>query len=229
MALVFREAHAAPDKKKLNEEYFVLENTGGVAVSTGGLQVISGRKGKRGSLLGVIDPGFMLQPGEKIIVVCGSPGKKSHGEPPDARGACASTTCCSARACCTATGTMIRFTLNQMEIARLDYDAAAPDGIAAGRVLGPTPPCEAEVRSGTELEVASPSAATTSPMIVACATPRARSASTNASARSASSAMSRPPAVCGSSIKPARPASTPAATRTLGLVVRPGWWRSPWS
>src|SRR5882672_5249936 len=82
MALIFREAHAAPDKKRLNEEYFVLENTGGTAVSTAGLQVVAARKGKRGSVLGVIDPGFMLQPGEKIIVVSGVPGKKSHGEPP---------------------------------------------------------------------------------------------------------------------------------------------------
>ena len=29
------------------------------------------------------------------------------------------------------TGTTIRLTLNQMEIARLEYDAAKPDGIAA--------------------------------------------------------------------------------------------------
>ena len=85
MALQFREAHATADKKQLNGEWFVLENAGATSVSTAGLQVISGRKGKRGSVLGVIDPGFMLQPGEKILVVSGIPGKKSHGDPPDAR------------------------------------------------------------------------------------------------------------------------------------------------
>ena len=130
MPLVFREAHAAPDKKKLNEEWFILENTGASSINTRGLQVLTGKPGQRGSFLGTIDPGFMLQPGEKILVASGSPGKKSHGEPPAAdkmrvyhllqregllRGA----------------GTIIRFTLNQMEIAKLIYDPAAPNGIGA--------------------------------------------------------------------------------------------------
>src|SRR6185369_16346742 len=82
MALLFREAHAASDGKRINEEYFVLENSGAVAISTAGLQVVSARKGKRPSVLGVIDPGFMLQPGEKILVISGVPGKKAHGDPP---------------------------------------------------------------------------------------------------------------------------------------------------
>jgi hypothetical protein len=129
MALIFREAHASSDKKKLNEEYFVLENTGGVAVSTGGLQVIAGRKGKRGSVLGVIDPGFMLQPGEKIIVVSGFPGKKSHGEPP-ARDGMRVYHLLQREGLLQGTGTTIRLALNQMEIARFEYDAAKPDGIA---------------------------------------------------------------------------------------------------
>ena len=129
MALIFREAHAAPDKKKLNEEYFVLENTGGVAVSTGGLQVIAGRKGKRGAVLGVIDPGFMLQPGEKIIVVSGFPGKKAHGEPP-ARDGMRVYHLLQREGLLHGTGTTIRLALNQMEIARFEYDAAKPDGIA---------------------------------------------------------------------------------------------------
>jgi hypothetical protein len=130
MGLIFREAHAAPDKKKLNEEYFVLENNGGVAVSTGGLQVIAGRKGKRGSVLGVIDPGFMLQPGEKIIVVSGFPGKKAHGDPPT-RDGMRVYHLLQRESLLQGTGTTIRLALNQMEIARLEYDAAKPDGIAA--------------------------------------------------------------------------------------------------
>jgi hypothetical protein len=131
MPLVFREAHAAPDKKKINEEWFILENTGASAINTRGLQVLSGhidRNKNRGSFLGTIDPGFMLQPGEKILVASGSPGKKAHGEPPTPekmrvyhllqregilRGA----------------GTIIRFTLNQMEIAKLVYDPASPNGV----------------------------------------------------------------------------------------------------
>ncbi len=135
MALVFREAHAASDKKKINEEYFVLENTGGVAVSTGGLQVIAGRKGKRGAVLGTIDPGFMLQPGEKIIVVSGFPGKKAHGEPPT-RDGLRVYHLLQREGLLQGTGTTIRLALNQMEIARLDYDAEKPDGIAAAVAPG---------------------------------------------------------------------------------------------
>src|SRR3569623_1692194 len=91
MALVFREAHAAPDKKRINEEYFILQNDGATAINTARLQVISsklprpGQKQQRGSLLGIIDPGFMLQPGDKILVASVPPGKKPHGEPPPPR------------------------------------------------------------------------------------------------------------------------------------------------
>ena len=128
MPLVFREAHAAPDKKKINEEWFVLENTGAASINTRGLQVLSGKKGQRGSFLGTIDPGFMLQPGEKIVIASGSPGKKAHGEPPVPEKM--RVYHLLQRECILhGGGTLIRFTLNQMEIARLVFDPAAPSGI----------------------------------------------------------------------------------------------------
>ena len=134
MALMFREAHSAPDKKKLNEEWFVLENTGAAAINTRGLQVLSGhidrKKGQRGSFLGTIDPGFMLQPGEKIVVASGSPGKKSQGEPP-APEKMRVYHLLQRERLLQGAGTIIRLTLNQMEIARLVYDPAAPQGVAA--------------------------------------------------------------------------------------------------
>ncbi|HVR61995.1 MAG TPA: hypothetical protein VMU50_08855 [Polyangia bacterium] len=129
MALIFKEAHAAPDRKKINEEYFVLENTGASAISTGGLQVIAARKGKRGSLLGVIDPGFTLQPGEKIIVASGMPGKKSHGEPP-AREGLRTYHLLQREPLLGGEGTIIRLCMNQFEVSRLLFDPAAPDGVA---------------------------------------------------------------------------------------------------
>ena len=129
MPLVFREAHAAPDKKKINEEWFILENTGASAINTRGLQVLSGKLGQRGSFLGTIDPGFMLQPGEKILVASGSPGKKSQGEPPTPE-KMRIYHLLQREPLLNGTGTTIRFTLNQMEIARLTYDPAVPNGIA---------------------------------------------------------------------------------------------------
>jgi hypothetical protein len=129
MALVFREAHAAPDKKRINEEWFVLENAGASAISTAGLQVAAGRKGKRPSVLGVIDPGFTLQPGEKILVVSGYPGKKSHGEPP-ARDGMRTYHLLQREGLLQGDGTIIRLTLNQAEVARLVFDPKAPTGVA---------------------------------------------------------------------------------------------------
>jgi hypothetical protein len=128
MALMFREAHAAPDSKKVNEEYFVLENSGASAVSTAGLQVVSARKGKRGSILGVIDPGFMLQPGEKILVVSGVPGKKAHGDPP-ARDGMRTYHLFQKERLLPGPGTILKLALNQVAVAKLVYDPAAPEGI----------------------------------------------------------------------------------------------------
>jgi hypothetical protein len=125
---VFREAHAAPDKKKINEEWFVLENTGASAINTRGLQVLSGKAGQRGSFLGTIDPGFMLQPGEKICIASGSPGKKSQGEPP-APEKMRVYHLLQRERLLQGAGTIIRLALNQMEIARLTFDPDSPTGV----------------------------------------------------------------------------------------------------
>ena len=129
MPIRFREAHAAPDKKRLNEEWFVLENDGATAINTRGLQVISGKQGKRGSVLGVIDPGFMLQPGEKILVASGVPGKKSHGEPPTREGM-RTYHLFQRDPLLQGHGTLLRLAMNQVEVARLLYDPAAASGVA---------------------------------------------------------------------------------------------------
>ena len=99
MPLMFREAHATADKKQLNGEWFILENAGATSVSTAGLQVISGKKGKRGSVLGVIDPGFMLQPGEKILVVPASPERSRTATRRRARGCARTTSSRRSRSC----------------------------------------------------------------------------------------------------------------------------------
>jgi hypothetical protein len=131
MALQFEEIHAAPDTKKINEEWFVLANTGGTAVSTAGLSVIVSKPGKRGSVLGQIDPGFLLQPGERILVVTGVPGKKSQGEPPSREGMRVYHLF-QRESLLRGSGTIIRFALNQMDVAKVTYDKEAKNGIAAG-------------------------------------------------------------------------------------------------
>jgi hypothetical protein len=130
MPLQFEEIHAAPDAKKINEEYFVLANNGGTAVSTAGLSVIVSRPGKRGSVLGQIDPGFLLQPGEKILVVTGVPGKKAQGEPPTREGLRVYHLF-QREALLRGNGTVIRFALNQIDVAKVTYDKEAKNGIGA--------------------------------------------------------------------------------------------------
>jgi hypothetical protein len=129
MPLVFEEVHAAPDKKKVNEEFFVLANTSASAVSTAGLSVIVSRPGQRGSVMGQIDPGFVLQPGERILIMSGIPGKQSQGQPP-AREGLRTYYLFQREGLLRGSGTTLRFAINQVDIARVTYDRDAANGIA---------------------------------------------------------------------------------------------------
>jgi hypothetical protein len=131
MPLVFVEVHAAPDKKKVNEEFFVLANQGASAVSTAGLQVIVSRPGKRGSVMGQIDPGFVLQPGEKILIMSGIPGKQAQGEPP-VRDGMRTYHLFQREGLLKGRGTTIRFAINQVDVARVSYDSSSANGISTG-------------------------------------------------------------------------------------------------
>ena len=130
MPLVFEEVHATPDKKRVNEEWFILANTGASPVSTAGLHVIVNNPGKRGSVMGQIDPGFLLQPGEKILIVSGIPGKVSQGEPPTREGLRVYHLF-QREGLVRGSGTTIRFALNQIDVARVTYDRESPTGVAA--------------------------------------------------------------------------------------------------
>jgi len=132
MPLVFEEIHATTDPKRTNEEWFVLANHGPTAVSTAGLSVVVNRPGKRGAVLGQIDPGFLLQPGEKILVVTGTPGKKSQGEPPTREGHRVYHLF-QREPLLRGNGTIVRFALNQMDVAKVTYDKEAKNGIAAAK------------------------------------------------------------------------------------------------
>ena len=80
MALAIRSLHAASDPALLNEEWIVIENTGTGPVSSLGWSVgVARQKGQRPSLLGTLQPGFVLQAGEKIRLVTGTASKKAQG------------------------------------------------------------------------------------------------------------------------------------------------------
>ena len=130
MPLVFEEVHAASDPKKVNEEWFVLANQTASPVSTRGLSVIVSRPGQRGSVRGHIDPGFLLQPGEKILVFSGMPGKKAQGEPPTREGL-RTYPLLQREPLIKGNGTVVRFVLNQVDVARVKFDKEAANGISS--------------------------------------------------------------------------------------------------
>jgi hypothetical protein len=132
MPLVFEEIHTAPDKKHVNQEWFILANTGAAPVSTAGLQVIVSMPGKRGSVMGQIDPGFLLQPGEKILIVSGVPGKVSQGDPPVREGM-RTYHLFQREGLLRGSGTTLRFAMNQVDVARVTFDREAPNGVAAAK------------------------------------------------------------------------------------------------
>src|SRR4051812_48126017 len=118
MALVFRELHKPTTKEALNEEYLLLENTGPNIVSAQGCAVtVARRVGDRARPLGTLDPGFVLQPNEKIRLVTGTPSKKAQGAPPDDK-EIKNYHLFLREPVLTAAGIVVRVTLKQMELAK---------------------------------------------------------------------------------------------------------------
>jgi len=84
MALTITEVHRRTEDKHLNDEWFVLENTTDSAISTRGCRVtLTKAKARKGLELAKLDPGFTVESGAKVRVVCGRPGTKAHGKSPD--------------------------------------------------------------------------------------------------------------------------------------------------
>ncbi len=84
MALTITAVHRRGEDKQLNDEWFVLENPTDGDISTRGCRVTLTKAGGRKALeLAKLDPGFKVEPGAKMRVVCGRPGTKAHGKAPD--------------------------------------------------------------------------------------------------------------------------------------------------
>ena len=75
MAIRFVEIKASDNPETLNAEWVILENDGKTAFNTRGCGMTVGRRGSaKKSLLGIIDPGFVLGPGERMRMLTGNPG-----------------------------------------------------------------------------------------------------------------------------------------------------------
>jgi hypothetical protein len=131
MALAFREIHPASSTDLLNDEWFIVENTGQNPINTKGCTMMRARRrGGRGAVIGALDPGFTLKPGEKIRLVTGIASKKAHGEAPKEADDLKNYHLFMKGPVLEGPGTVLRITLKQMEMGEGAFDPNAPGGVA---------------------------------------------------------------------------------------------------
>lgn len=134
MAVRFVEIHPADEEGLLNTEWFLLENPGERPFNTKNCALSVRKKGqKKKTELGVIDPGFILGPGETIRVVTGNPGRKAHGVQPEDE--VRNYSLFLASAVLRGPGTVLSLELRSLPVAKAIYDPEAERGVArpAGR------------------------------------------------------------------------------------------------
>ena|GEM_PF-589296 len=131
MAIRFVEIHAATDPAELNTEWVVLANDGKVLFSTRGCGMSVSRRGKKGhSQLGIIDPGFVLQPGEKVRMLTGSPGSEAQGTPPeDGVDGVKNYYLLLPRPYLKGAGTVLTVTLRGLPVCKAEFDPAGATGV----------------------------------------------------------------------------------------------------
>jgi len=130
MAIRFVEIHAAADAEQLNTEWVVLHNDGTLPFHTRGCGMTVGRKGQsKRTELGIIDPGFLLKPGDKVRMLTGSPGKKAEGEPPD--DGITNYYLLLPRSYLKGAGTVLTVTFRGQPVCKAEFDPAGEAGLAA--------------------------------------------------------------------------------------------------
>ncbi len=130
MAIRFVEIHPATDDEQLNTEWVVLENDGKVPFNTRGCGMSVGRKGqKRRSELGIIDPGFVLGPGERMRMLTGNPGTKAHGAAPE--DGVKNYFLFLPKTYLQGAGTVLTLTLRGLQVSKAEFDPSIAEGVGA--------------------------------------------------------------------------------------------------
>ncbi len=130
MAIRFVEIKASDNPEALNSEWVILENDGKMPFNTRGCGMTVGRRGsKNKSLLGVIDPGFVLAPGERMRMLTGNPGTQAHGAAPE--DAVKNYFLFLPRTYLRGAGTVLTLVVRGLPVAKGEFDPAQPGGIAA--------------------------------------------------------------------------------------------------
>lgn len=130
MAIRFVEIHPAQDPEQLNQEWVILENDGKTPFHTRGCGMTVGRRGSnKKPMLGVIDPGFLLAPGERMRMCTGNPGTQSHGPTPDETEV-KNYYLFLPKTYLKGAGTVLTLTLRGLPVAKAEHDPAAANGVA---------------------------------------------------------------------------------------------------
>lgn len=133
MAIRFVEIHAAATATELNTEWVVLENDGKMPFITRGCGMSVGRRGQaRRRELGIIDPGFVLKPGERVRMLTGSPGAKDEGTPPeDGVDGVTNYYLLLQQPYLQGPGTVLTLTLRGQVVSKAEHDPGSATGLAA--------------------------------------------------------------------------------------------------
>jgi hypothetical protein len=128
MPIRFAEIKPAENTEALNTEWVVLENDGKSPFNTRGCGMTVGRRGSnKKSLLGIIDPGVILQPGEKVRMLTGNPGTEAHGKPPEDD--VKNYFLFLPKTYVGAAGTVLTLVLRGLPVSKAEFDPAAPHGV----------------------------------------------------------------------------------------------------
>jgi hypothetical protein len=130
MAIRFVEIKASADPETLNSEWVILENAGKTPFNTRGCGMTVGRRGSaKKSLLGIIDPGFVLHPGERMRMCTGNPGTQAHGTPP-AEDETKNYFLFLPKVYVKDKGTVLTLVLRGLPVSKAEFDPDQPNGIA---------------------------------------------------------------------------------------------------
>ena len=85
--VIIDNSQGASARGKINEEWLELLNEGDAPFNAEGCSIsVTKSAGARPRVVTTIKAGLVIQPGERVRLVSGSSGKKSHGEPPPEEG-----------------------------------------------------------------------------------------------------------------------------------------------
>lgn len=130
MAIRFVEIKAADSEDALNTEWVVLKNEGKAAFNLRGCGMTVGKRGSaKKSLLGIIDPGFVLAPGQTMRMLTGNPATEKHGTPPAETDELKNYFLFLPKTYVGAAGTVLTLVLRGLPVAKGEYDPAQSGGV----------------------------------------------------------------------------------------------------